>query len=448
MSIKRMLGLAAIWANLSWVCLVACAGMGALTTIPPNPSQQLVSAALSTTSPTPSFAAKPSVVLRVSPKSWFAWFSRESKIVFQKGEWFVAAAPTFSPQRLPVGSEEVRLWAGSIPLVSSNDSFVAFNATRTIDDTESLWRMLSDGSELHDILPGELAQTGTSNAKEPLRWQSSNSFFYQTHCGSGCEELWLISMPSGKPEKVVGGEGARFVAGALAYDVSPKGDKVVVTGGGDYALYIADLTRGQNLELVGSRGLGLQEFQSWTPNQAQFFYTQWSGFFPLDKEFPSLYLWDSNQHKSDLFIRTATQAAVSPMGDFIAFLLLGNPNYDRQGRIIDTSWQPKRTPMMNLVILARDTKRPLMVIPLGLAHNVPKLFGSSFFRPTWSPDGKQLAYRDVGKNVWILDLARKSNKLITPAPESSQIAWSFDGKWLAIGQKDRILIYDRVSLIQ
>lgn len=333
-------------------------------------------------------------------------------------------------------------------MVSQNDSSIAFNATRTTDDTESLWVMAGDGSELHDLLPGNLAHTGTSDVKLPLRWLSYSALLYTTHCGSGCWELWLVNMYQGKPEKIVGGTGARFVTSGLGYDVSPKGDKLVITRNGDYALNFAELKAGQDLHPVGTGITGLQEFQSWAPNQSEFFYTQWSGFFPLDKEFPSLYVWDIHQRKSEIFVRKATQLAISPKGDLLGFVLLGNPIYDRQGRIIDTDWGPEQIPILNLVVLERDTHKQVAIIPLGSAYAASKLFGSSFFRPTWSPDGNQLTYRDANKNVWNLDLQTKSKKLIATAPESSQILWSFDSQWLAISQKDRILVYSRRSLTE
>lgn len=448
MHINRMFALMGTSAYLVWFTFASCSSGAVLTIAPQTSSQPSLVAASSPISPEALFTIRPNAVISVKRKSSFAWFSGESKIIFQKDEWFVASAPKFVPDRLPGANGDSRLWAGSLPLVSPKDSSIAFNATRITDDTESLWVMSRDGSELHDILPGDLAHTGTSNAKLPLRWLSSSSLLYTTHCGSGCWELWLVNIDQDKIEKIVGGIGARFVTSGLAYDVSPKGDKLVITRNGDYSLNFAELKDDRDLHPVGTGRTGLQEFQSWAPNQSEFFYTQWSGFFPLNKEVPSLVVWDTHQHKSEIFVRKATQLAISPNGDLLGFVLLGNPIYDRQERIIDTDWKPEQIPILNLVVLERDTQKQVAIIPLGSTHAASKLFGSSFFRPTWSPDGTQLTYRDSNRNVWNLDLQTKYKKLIVTAPESSQILWSFDSQWLAVAKGDQILIYPRQSLTQ
>ncbi len=55
--------------------------------------------------------------------------------------------------------------------------------------------------------------------------------------------------------------------------------------------------------------------------------------------------------------------------------------------------------------------------------------------PTWSPDGKQLAYV-MSKQVWIRDVARGRDRGVTP-PGASDVEPSFspDGRWLAVSRE-------------
>jgi tricorn protease len=59
---------------------------------------------------------------------------------------------------------------------------------------------------------------------------------------------------------------------------------------------------------------------------------------------------------------------------------------------------------------------------------------SFYYAPTWSPNGKKIAYTDKRVNVWVLDLATgTSTKVDTNTYERRDLdpAWSPDGKWLA-----------------
>jgi tricorn protease len=60
---------------------------------------------------------------------------------------------------------------------------------------------------------------------------------------------------------------------------------------------------------------------------------------------------------------------------------------------------------------------------------------SFYYSPTWSPDGKRISYGDKRKNLWYIDLdSGKSTKVDTdpfPLTGPPSASWSPDGKWLA-----------------
>src|SRR5262249_13983438 len=67
-------------------------------------------------------------------------------------------------------------------------------------------------------------------------------------------------------------------------------------------------------------------------------------------------------------------------------------------------------------------------IPLGAP--------SFFYEPTWSPDGKRVAYTDKRRELWVVDVAGGAPRKIDVEKYESPFralspVWSPDGKWLA-----------------
>ncbi|HTR20992.1 MAG TPA: protease, partial [Gemmatimonadales bacterium] len=76
-----------------------------------------------------------------------------------------------------------------------------------------------------------------------------------------------------------------------------------------------------------------------------------------------------------------------------------------------------------------------------------------YYHPVWSPDSKRIAYTDKRLKLWIVDLATKKSVVAdsemyeNPERSLSEPAWSPDGKWLAYAKRQvnmlrAIMLYD------
>src|SRR5262249_39266581 len=104
----------------------------------------------------------------------------------------------------------------------------------------------------------------------------------------------------------------------------------------------------------------------------------------------------------------------------------------------DPSWSPdgKRVAYLSdesgeYVLHIRDARGegPVKKYTLGRAP-------SFYYAPRWSPDGKRIAYTDKRLNLWVLDLDSGQNTLVDTdtfdqETRSLDPVWSPDGRWLA-----------------
>src|SRR5579859_2672870 len=87
-----------------------------------------------------------------------------------------------------------------------------------------------------------------------------------------------------------------------------------------------------------------------------------------------------------------------------------------------------------LAIRDQNGQGPVRHINLG---NPP----SFFYTPTWSADGKKIAYTDKRLQLWYLELDHPSPKLVDSdyfggfGPTSLGQTWSPDSKWIAYGKQ-------------
>jgi tricorn protease len=66
---------------------------------------------------------------------------------------------------------------------------------------------------------------------------------------------------------------------------------------------------------------------------------------------------------------------------------------------------------------------------------------SFYYKPRWSPDGKRISYGDKRKNLWYIDLESGKSRKVDTEPEaladSISASWSPDSKWLAYARSTK-----------
>lgn len=107
----------------------------------------------------------------------------------------------------------------------------------------------------------------------------------------------------------------------------------------------------------------------------------------------------------------------------------------------DPSWSPDgkwiayfsdESGEYELRIRAQDGRGESKTMSVGEAN-------SFFYNPVWSPDSKKIAYGDKRMNLWVVDLeSGKSTKIDTAPYDDDQpagVSWSPDSKWLAYSRQ-------------
>ena len=155
----------------------------------------------------------------------------------------------------------------------------------------------------------------------------------------------------------------------------------------------------------------------------------------------------------DLPGERAVKTALSPTGDRNAIEARGEifiaptdggpaRNVTNSVAVADRSpfWSPDGTQLAyvndasgeyQLVIRPADGSGTPRVLPLGVGHGV-----FSNFR--WAPDGRQIAYQDETTAIWILDVAKGKSVKVVKDPYGVGMespSWSPDGRWLAYTYK-------------
>jgi len=283
-------------------------------------------------------------------------------------------------------------------------------------------------------------------------WLDNERLTIIRHRGTEAEELLEVHIPEHKIYPLVTweDEGRKLTMVGLDFHWSPSRKSLVIERA-KMLISVVDVTQWKATDLGVLMEGPYQEFESWAPDSTQFLYEQWGepGFPLLDVK-PSLYLWNLAQGEGRWLLPNVWGAAWSPRGDQIAFLLLGNPQRDEQGRLHDTDFVPGKPCPLYVGVMDPSTQEVKALVSAGQVIDIQVLLGSPFFfgghRPVWSPDGEQLVYWDANGNLRIIQADGTGQRQLTQGLEVKEVAWSPDGSMLAIATANRLLIIQRPSI--
>lgn len=181
--------------------------------------------------------------------------------------------------------------AGSSPRWSPDGSRIALLGSHpgrgglAEDRSFTIFVVNADGSGLRDLLPGTAAELSPSTAKVVQGWLDDNTIAFDEHCGTACQQPYLLHVDTGEVEPVVGTADAT-PSGILGtvYHYAPDKRWIAVENMGRYSsLVLYDRERHELLNLAAptpnapdTGGLigPWQVFDSWAADSSAFLYDE------------------------------------------------------------------------------------------------------------------------------------------------------------------------------
>jgi len=330
------------------------------------------------------------------------------------------------------------------PSWSPDGSRIAFVAFRPEDQLDTVMVVNADGSDLHDLFPGEAARTDPGTGYKAIGgWLDENGILVMTNCGSGCIRPLRLDLQHSTSEPVftAGQEGAR-------YAWSPSRNYVVVTAGFNPQIGVA---AGPGGEVAWLSGRGVSDpawerywtfFGDWAPDSSQFLFL-WQ---PDDaSEPPALGVWNLETMSGTPVLPGVVAASWSPSGDRIAFLSLGQPRFGANGTWQGIVGTPDGPNPLGIGVYRWPEKQIITFISAGevsVGYRWPDQLEQQLLKPLWDPTGHLLAYQDGTGAVWILsadDLTQY--KLDVAETPIRGLSWSPDGKKLAIHVSESLKVF-------
>ena len=404
------------------------------------------------------------------------WSPDGTKLAFasdRKGNFDVFVMPSTGgqPERLTRNSAAETPWT-----FSPDGKYIYFSAS--IQDPAS--SMLFPSGRLTEVykvpVEGGRATRELGTPAEYITWNTDGSFFvYQDrkggedewrkhHTSSITRDIWRYDVGTGHHTNLtdIGGEDRNPV-------LSPDGKTVYFLSernGGSMNVYSFPIDRPSQLTAVTHFTVNPVRFLSIDRNGTLCFtqdgelYTMRQGGQP-NKVNISLWHDDSDQIQNMSHTRGATDAAVSPDGKMVAFVVRGevfvtSVEYNTTKRITDTpaaenwvSWgsdnrtlayATERNGNWQLVLATIDRKDDPNFANATLVKEEILLPSTTVerTRPCLSPDGKKLAFIEDRFSLKVLDLKTKQVTQVTDGSTwyetngEFNYAWSPDGKWFTL----------------
>jgi tricorn protease len=360
------------------------------------------------------------------------------------------------PKRLTFhpGQDEVEGWTNdgkSVLFRSHRDAHGDFLRLYTI----SVEGGVAEPIPLPRAMEGSYSPDGTHLAYQPLfKWQAA----WKRYRGGQTTPIWIANLADSSIQKV---------PRENSNDSNPMwiGDKVYFLSdrGGPVSLFAYDTRSRKVSPVVKNTGL---DIKSASASPDTIVYEQFGTIHTVDlatgKESPvNIRIAADLPEVRSKFVRAAKYirgAALSPSGARAVFEARGDivtvpadkgdfRNLTSTSGIAerDPSWSPDgkyiayfsdESGDYALHVRQADGKGEVRKFPLGES--------SFFYEPVWSPDSKKIAYSDKRLNLWILDLGKKTPVKVDTTTYDSPLtgeSWSPDSRWLAYPKQLRNFLH-------
>ena len=334
-----------------------------------------------------------------------AW-TADGKLVFVKGlDIFVA-------DHNGANAKKLLSTAGSPGLLSlsPDGSLFSYTVTDPTNNTSTLWEARADGSDAHQLLKGWNDPPGECCGK----WTADGKYFVFSSFRKGSSDIWIVADKQDWWKKA-SREPVQLTAGPLQYSnplPSKDGKKLYVTGVQPRSELVKyDARSGELIPFLGGISAGDVDFSR-------------DGQWVTYVSYPEQTLWRSKLDGSERLQLTYSplQAALahwSPDGTQIAFA----------GTTPGKPWK--------VFLIGKDGGSPQAVTTEEVIET----------DPTWSPDGKRLAFGVQYAEKSMIKMFEPGSRKLSQLGGSDQIfapRWSPDGRYIAaisLGNA-KLVLYD------
>jgi tricorn protease len=341
------------------------------------------------------------------------YFSSGSKDVNGMNDIFRVSADGGTPMAVSADKFAQEYWSAPSPTDPNTIAFMGKGRTSSdwwrkghshIDESQ-IWLVRIGGATPQY----ELAVKDDAKLAWPM-WSGDGKTIYYVSDRGGAENVWAKGIGAGDAHAVTSFKGGRVVWPTIAYD----GKTVVFER--DFGIWSLDVASGKAAEVpITLRGAGTtaaNEHQTLTAGFA------WLALSPDGKKIAFTV-------RGDVFAASAKDG-----GD--ATRITTTPEVEAQ-----LTWAPDSRRLA--YVSSRDGPTHLYLYDFG-ARTESKLTdgATNDVAPTWSPDGKQIAFMRGAKELHVLDVASKQDRLLArgeldrpPFLPEHAMAWSPDGQWIA-----------------
>ena len=341
------------------------------------------------------------------------YFSSGSKDVNGMDDLFRVSIDGGTPMAVSADRFAQEYWSSPSP---TDPNTLAFTGKgRTVSDW---WRNGHSHIDESEIWIGkfggatpqyEAVTTGGSRDAWPM-WAADGRSLYFVSDRSGSENVWLKPVSGGEGRAVTSFKSGRLVWPTISYD----GKTIVFER--DFGIWSLDVASGRAAEIpISLRGAGTSPS---VDHQT------------LNTGFSSLALSPDNRKiafvaRGDVFAASAKEGGEGQR-------ITTTPELESQ-----LEWAPDSRRLV--YVSAREGKTHLFLYDFATHAETQLTNGAANdVTPVWSPDGKSIAFMHGAKELHVVDVATKQDRLLAtgeldrpPFVSDRAIAWSPDSKWIA-----------------